>query len=127
MLPPSVDWESPAAKDASPPLAEADVPASKVREPPNKSPEPTVRAISPPDADVEAPLAIVTSPELAVEALPVARLRSPLDDPAPLPAASAVVKLAVPELPSSLAPDASEMTPPPVEVPDPAEIVTAPP
>ena len=56
MLPPSVDNESPAAKDASPPLPEADSPASRVREPPNKSPDPTVRAISPPDADVETPL-----------------------------------------------------------------------
>ena len=86
-----------------------------------------MRARSPADADVESPVAIDMSPEFAVDALPVARLRSPLEDPALVPAASAVFKLAVPELPSSLTPDVMAMIPPPVDEPEPAEIVTAPP
>ncbi len=108
-------------------MADPEAPASSVMEPPRVSLDPTVRARSPADADVEDPVAIEMSPELAVDALPVARLRSPLEDPALEPAASAVFKLAVPELPSSLAPDVMAMIPPPVDVPEPAEIVTAPP
>ena len=88
-------------------------------------------AVSPkslfPDAVVESPVAIDMAPEFAVEELPVARLRSPLEDPALLPLASAVARLAVPELASSLIPDVIDMIPPPVEEPEPPEIVTEPP
>ena len=127
VLPPSVDCESPATNEASPALADPEAPASNESDPPNKSPEPTVRAMSPADADVESPVAIDTSPEFEVEALPVDRLRLPLEDPALLPAASAVFKLAAPELESSLMPDVMEMSPPPVDAPEPAEICTEPP
>ena len=88
---------------------------------------PTVTDIEPLKDDDEWPVAIDMAPELAVDELPVARLRSPLEDPALLPAASAVTKLAAPELALSLAPDVMDTIPPPVDVPEPPEIVTEPP
>ena len=126
-LPPSDDSESPAANEAPPALAAAEVPACNETAPPVESPEPTVRAMPPPDADVERPGAMDMAPEVAMDELPVARLRLPLKDPALLPAASAVTKLAVPELASSLAPDVIDTIPPPEEEPEPAEMVMEPP